>query len=401
MASIEKRGKNSWRLVVEAGRDAKGRRRREKKTIHVEDKALLRTKKKLRDYLEARLYEFKREVEAGEYIRPQKMLFGDFVETQWKPKYAEKEFAKSTQVTFYQHLRVHILPWFGHMCLRSIKTMHVVDFMNYLATPAAKKDRKNINGGILSGGTRVYILKVLRSVFSAAVEWNFISKNPCDGVRWPKVRKKEVEVYEEEELDNIFQALEKEPIRWRMIILMAFLSGFRREEIVALEMNDLDFENDTIRVDASIPMKIKGKFLVKNPKSEASKRTITMPKWFMDELKKYCTQWKLEKMRVGSGWKGGDKCYLFHSGKGIPYNPNSVTNWWRKFLQRNRIRHIKLHGLRHTSATYLLENGANMKAIQKRLGHADVKTTQNLYLHVTKKEQKKVIKEFDHFRGIK
>lgn len=401
MASIEKRGQKSWRLVVEVGTGQDGRRKKKTKTIKVEDEALLKTTKRLNDYLNDQLHEFKREVEAGEYIKPEKMTFKDFVEQQWRPKFEKLDLAKTTQITFDQHLRIHILPYFGYMHLGSIKTMHVVDFMNYLKSPEAKGNKKNLNDGILAGSTRSYILKVLRSVFNSAVEWSFIAKNPCDGVKWPKVKRPKLQVYEEEELEEIFNTLQHEPLIWKMIIMVTFLGGFRRGEVTALELDDLNFGDDTIRIDTNIPMKVKGKFLIKDPKSESSKRTIVMPHWFMEQLSDYCKEWKKEKLKNMDKWQGGDKNYLFHTGYGIPYSPNSITNWWRKFLKKHNFRHIKLHGLRHTSATYLLENGANMKAIQERLGHADVKTTQEIYIHVTKKEEKKIIQEFDHFQGIK
>mgnify|MGYP001338930686 CR=1 FL=1 len=399
MASIEKRGKRSWRLVIEAGTGVNGKRNRKTKTIKIEDEALLKTTKKLRDYLNDQLYEFKREVEAGEYIKPEKMLFKDFVNKEYKPKFMQQELAESTQVTFNQHLRLRIIPWFGEMKMSSVKTMHVVDFMNYLKTPKAikKKSKKSI----LSSGTRSYILKVLRSIFDCAIEWGFIRKNPCVGVRWPKIERHEVEVYDDEELQQIFTLLLKEPLMWQMIILVTFFGGFRREEVTALELDDLNFEDDTIKIDKAIPMKVKGKFIVKDPKSETSKRNITMPHWFMTELKKYCSQWKIEKMKNIDNWKTGDENYLFCRENGFPLSPNSITNWWRIFLKKNNMRHIKLHGLRHTSATYLLENGANIKAIQKRLGHANAKTTADIYLHVTRKEKSKLVDEFDQFKSIK
>ncbi|MCT2535694.1 hypothetical protein NC661_06525 [Aquibacillus koreensis] len=88
MASYEKRGENSWRLIVEAGYDANGKRIKRSKSIRIEDAALLKTKKRLQNYLDEELLKFKIEVEAGEYIKPEKLLFGDFV----------KEWEKSTLV---------------------------------------------------------------------------------------------------------------------------------------------------------------------------------------------------------------------------------------------------------------------------------------------------------------
>ena len=355
MASIEKRGEKSWRLVVEVGTGIDGKRKRKTETIHIEDKALLRTKKKLQDYLEGQLYEFKQRVEAGEYIKPQKMLFRDFAETQWKPKYAEKELEKSTRVVYLRHLDAHILPKFGHMKLDNVRTMHIVDFMDYLKTPEARQDGKDIP---LGNGTQRYIFRVLRSIFCRAVDWKFLKENPCDGVKWPKNPRQNIVVYEDYEMMKILEALKKESNTWRLMILGTFLGGFRRGEMTALELNDLNFGDNTVRIDKNIPMKIKGEFIYKDPKNESSERKVKMPGWYMDELKKYCIQWKLEKIHMGARWQGGDKNFVFHKGNGVPYHPNTPTNWWRNFLKKNKIRHIKLHGLRHTSATYLLEHGA-------------------------------------------
>lgn len=93
MASIEKRGKNSWRLVVEAGYGPDHKRIKRSKTIKVEDEALLKTTKKLREHLNDELVKFKTEVEAGVYIAPDKMTFSAFVEEEWKEKYAKKVWA--------------------------------------------------------------------------------------------------------------------------------------------------------------------------------------------------------------------------------------------------------------------------------------------------------------------
>lgn len=128
MAHIQKRGKNSWRLVVDAGWDANGKRIRRTKTIRIEDEALLKTTKKLQDYLNAELVKFKMEVEAGEYIAPQKMTFADFVE-EWRAKYAEKKLAPLTLETYLSLLSQHVIPAIGHMRIDTIKPMHLVTLL--------------------------------------------------------------------------------------------------------------------------------------------------------------------------------------------------------------------------------------------------------------------------------
>ncbi|MFF2482707.1 hypothetical protein [Paenibacillus sp. NPDC058071] len=80
MGSIQKRGTNSYRLIVELGYDAQGKRVQEKKTIRVEDLALLRATKRLESYLETELVKFQIEVESGNYVKPERMTFESFIE---------------------------------------------------------------------------------------------------------------------------------------------------------------------------------------------------------------------------------------------------------------------------------------------------------------------------------
>lgn len=89
MASVQKRGANSFMLVVEIGYDSKGKRKKKTKTIRIKDQSLLKTKKKLNDYLQSELVKFQMEIESGAYITPEKMILAEFVKD-WQKKYAEK-----------------------------------------------------------------------------------------------------------------------------------------------------------------------------------------------------------------------------------------------------------------------------------------------------------------------
>ncbi|WJH36823.1 N-terminal phage integrase SAM-like domain-containing protein [Paenibacillus sp. CC-CFT747] len=127
MASIEKRGINSWRLVVETGYDARGKRLKKYKSIKIDDPSLLKTTKKLKEYLQDELIKFKIEVEAGEYIAPEKMTFEAFVK-EWESKYAARHLAEKTFYTYRSNLKNRILPMFGHKRLDQIKPIHILSF---------------------------------------------------------------------------------------------------------------------------------------------------------------------------------------------------------------------------------------------------------------------------------
>src|SRR5690242_1091465 len=131
MASIEKRGLNTWRLVVEVGYDAAGNRIKRYKSIKIEDQALLKTTKRLKDHLTDELVKFKIEVEAGEYIAPEKMTLSAFV-VEWKEKYAIKHLAEKTLYSYQINLKNRILPALGHLRIDQITTFHIVNFMDSL-----------------------------------------------------------------------------------------------------------------------------------------------------------------------------------------------------------------------------------------------------------------------------
>lgn len=404
MPSIEKRGARSWRLIVEAGMklNEKGKLIRDKRTkaIKVDDPALLRTKKKLNDFLDAQWWEFKGEVDAGTYVKPSAMSFKEFTAKTWWDNYAIPELAESTRETCRRNLETHIYPHFGHLVISEIKTMHIVEFKTYLGTPAARKDGKIGDDGqplCLENNTQRTIYRTLHGVFSKAVEWKVLGTNPCDGVKWPEKSEPDIQVYEEDEMNDILDALDHVSDTWRLLILGTFLGGFRRGEMVAVELNDLDFEADTLMIDENIPMKLKGKYIIKDPKTKSSTRAVPMPHWYMEELALYVREWKKRKLTLGAKWRGGDRQFLFHTGYGLPYHPNTPTNWWNKFLKDNGFRHVKLHGLRHTSATHLLEQGATVEAVKDRLGHASRRSTE-IYLHTTKAMEKAAATKFDQFK---
>ncbi|GIP16690.1 hypothetical protein J40TS1_23320 [Paenibacillus montaniterrae] len=406
--SIEKRGVYKWRLRVDLGIQTDNKRNRPSVTIEIDDPSLMKMSEKctgykdasrgLRDYLDDQLSDFKRRVLSGEYIQVDKMTFKEFVENEWKPKYASHEdnLAPLTYDTYCSHLENHIYPAFESKYLSEIKTLHIVTFVNNLSKPGARKDGR---GKTLAAGTIQYIYRVLKNVLTRATEWQLIPSNPVTGVKKPKVEQKEVEFYDEVEAKEVIAALYLEPRYWRLLILGAIIGGCRRGELVGLEWSDVDFENMTVSIKKSISQTKKSKAIEKGPKSKSSKRIIEMPDWYMNELDIHLREWELQRKKaiVAGEWIGNERTYVFHAGRGKPLHHNSPTGWWAKFVKRHNLKRIRLHDLRHSSATLLIEAGASMKAIQKRLGHSKYQTTANIYAHVTKKVSRDTAEKFDKF----
>ncbi|MFE5321659.1 tyrosine-type recombinase/integrase [Paenibacillus sp. NPDC056579] len=386
MGSLQKRGANSWRLTVTAGKDAKGKYIRHGKTVRCF------TKKEA----ELELAKFQIEIEAGTYIAPEKLVFQDFVE-EWHKKYALQELELKTLSIYLRIIKNRILPIIGHLRLDQIKPLHIVSLLSDLYKEGSRKDGKK---GALASGSIEMVHRVLKNVFNRAVEWRVIKSSPVADVKAPRVVHKESEVYDEEEIQTLFQALENEAYHWRMMIILALTTGLRRGELVGLEWRNVNLEKGTIRVVQSITDFINGSPVIKEPKTKKSKRIISLSDAVCAELKEYyehCNQqWDaLEATR------DNDHFFVFFNQYGKAFYPESPYLWFRGFLKKHKLRYIKFHDLRHTSATLLINQGVHAKIISERLGHSNITTTMNIYGHVLLRADKEAANKFDQIIPFK
>jgi integrase len=393
MASIQKRGENSFLLVVESGYDPAGRRIRRTKTVRIHDQALLKTTKRLKDHLQSELIKFKLEVESGAYISPDKMKLEQFIK-EWETKFAIKNLGEKTLYEQISLAKNHIIPSIGHLRLDQIKPIHIINHLDNLSTIDSRKDGKP---GALSDSTLYQIDKVLRSIFNRAEEWQVIKESPMKKIKRPRIKKKEMNYLDEQESVRLIDSLQKINHTWRLYFLTAMIGGLRRGEIISLEWPDLDFENNLIHVNKNIPMFKNKQPVIKDTKS-GSTRFVSMPSWYMADLKEYHHVWKKDKLAMGELWEGGDRQFVFHGGVGIPFYPQTATGEWQKFKKKFGFEGIRLHDLRHTMITLLIEEGVNIKAIQERAGHSSSRITTDVYGHITKKVRDMTAEKFEKFK---
>ncbi|MBE2973388.1 site-specific integrase [Priestia megaterium] len=378
--SIEKRGKDSYRFVVSAGFDSRGKRIRKTKTVKASN---MREAKKLAAQFEVEVY-------SGEYIAPEKMLFKAFIE-EWKNKYAEEHLSPNTLATYMLHLKNRIIPFFGEVKFEKIKPLHILDFLKSLEGEGLRKDGKK---GTLSTSTIEYNHRILKNIFNRAVEWQIIKKNPMENIKKPKRIQKETSVYDSTEAELLMNCLQKEEIMWSIMIKIAITTGLRRGELLGLEWKHVNLEKGTLQVKQAVTY-VNQKHIIREPKTKNSIRTVTLPEALIDELRKYKSTWNKNRLRASDLWEGGEYQFLFTSWNGKPLHPSSVTTWWRRFVYRHKLRYIRFHDLRHTSATLLINSGVHAKIISSRLGHADIRTTMNIYGHALQEADREATKHFD------
>ncbi|MBJ6361114.1 tyrosine recombinase XerC [Paenibacillus sp. GCM10012307] len=391
MASIEKRGENSWRLIVEIGTTAQGKRLKKTKTIKVEDKAILKTKKRLNDYLNDELVKFRIEVEAGEYIAPEKMRFSAFVE-EWEKKYAVKQLEVTTLNTYKRCLKKRILPVFGHHRLDQIQPIHILNYLDSLEQDGSRLDGKE---GRLSSGSVFMMYRILKNIFSRAVEWRIIKSNPVADSARPRVTYKETKVYTEEEVGKLFEVLQNEPYHWRIMITLALTTGLRRGELLGLEWKHIDLKNGVIDIRQSITAYKDGEPIIKEPKTKHSLRKVALPSSITAELNDYYLHCRKERMKLKTVWKRDEYFFLFFNEEGKPFYPETPYLHFRNLLLKHNLPYITFHSLRHTSATLLLNQGVHAKIISERLGHANIGTTMNIYGHVLRSADHEAANKFD------
>lgn len=212
------------------------------------------------------------------------------------------------------------------------------------------------------------------------VEHNFASRDyiaPIQGY------KKEVKILNDKETKVLANYLHTEPNpRWKIALLTVLFMGLRRGELAGLEWKDIDFENKTMTIQRSVQDIVGFGLITKEPKTENSKRTISMPDKLIAYLKEYKGWWDNKKYYLGDRWKDTDR--LFCTEDGTDISPGLFRVWLQKTLAKAGLPKVSLHSLRHTNITLQLIAGVDMKTVSARAGHSKTSTTSDFYSHFIK-----------------
>ncbi len=271
----------------------------------------------------------------------------------WLDKFLKvycKENAQTTIEGYERYIKNHINPEIGDLYLHELKPIHIQNFYN------KEREKK------FSEATILQEHRILHRAFEKAVADGLMSKNPCDGVDAPSPDEYEPTIYTEEEFMLLLDKLKGH--RMEAIILLAGMCGLRRGELLALTWEDIDLKKGIIRITKNTVPTTKEGIITKSPKTKKSIREIAIPSIIIPELKRL---------------RGIGKIYTRLDGK--DYNPGSVSRAFKDFLEKNGLRHIRLHDLRHFNATMMLKNDISDKEAMERLGHSN-QTMLHRYQHM-------------------
>lgn len=214
-------------------------------------------------------------------------------------------------------------------------------------------------------------LAALRAVFNAAVEADLIARSPLRGIKLAPVEPPDRPTLTPDELSALAGAIHP---RFRALVLLAGWLGLRWSEAIALRREDVDFLRRTVTVSHTIS-EVAGRVEDDDAKSRASRRTITMPRFLVDELARH-----LSEHRPGSG--PGD--LVFVGRNGAPLRRSFAARHFGPAVERAGLDPaVTFHGLRHVATSFMVDSREHPRVMQTRLGHASSKLTIELYAHVS------------------
>ena len=363
----------------------------------------------------------------------------------------EQRGAKHSTVVRYRELTERIYPAIGHIKLNELRADHLNSLYTELSKPGSAKSRsrarsktdlaavlkeRGISRAKLAGATGLPLNKVyaavrgervnaeaageicaalglklsdafivmaeaktlsaktilehhrlISAVLEQALKEGLVAVNVASRATLPKAERKEVNYFQPKQIAAIREALEHETLKWKTLVHMLLITGARRGEILGLKWASVDFENSRVYICNSVLYSADIGIYESTPKTEKSKRYIYLPAETMQLLREYRSWQRTEIERLDGYYL--DRGFVFAQDTGAPMHPDSVTDYLKKLSRRYGLPHLNPHAFRHTMASMLYYNGVDSVSISKRLGHAQVSTTSNIYAHVIESADRK------------
>lgn len=370
---VRKRG-SKWAFVIDLGRDEVTGKRKQKWFSGYD------TQKKAEKDMIAKL----NELNTNTYIEPTDetvesyfLYFLDDKKDTVKP---------GTWRNYKGYVHNHIIPKLGKIKLQNLKPQDINRFYKELSKTISNRTVKHIH-------------MFIKDVLEQASNWDVISKNVAKVVDPPSPKKAKIEIWEETETIRFLEIARSN--RLFIAFFLALTTGMRQGEILALKWSDVDFDSKVLYVNKSLSKGEKGHELM-DPKTASGKRRITLDDETLEALRQHKINQHKEKLKAGPLYKNED--FVIASTVGSFVNPRNLTRTWYQLLDsaaEQGIKKIRFHDLRHTHASYLLNNGIDIKVVSERLGHASVEITYNTYIHILPNLQETAAKKMnDIFPGF-
>ena len=286
--------------------------------------------------------------------------FRQYVDRVWMPQ-KRATAARSSLRAYEVNLRLHVLPALGDSLLGEITPPMITALFYQLQAEGLADKTLNL------------IWNITGEIFSTAVQDEILDHSPMQKARRPAASKdakvdQDKKAYTAEEMQRVLEAIGQEPLVWRALALLLTMTGLRRGEACGLQWDCVDFATGEITIKRNV-QPCKGGVYVTTPKT-GRERTVLAPPDVLDLLRQL-----RQEQPVTVRWVFARP----HSTE--PINPNSVTNHFRQMGRRYGLEDFHPHKLRHSFASIAIEQGADVAAVSKCLGHSTIATTLAVYTH--------------------
>ena len=263
---------------------------------------------------------------------------------------------------------LHILPHFKDRIISDITPTDIIEWQNDIL----KKD-------FAASYTR-RLNALLRAVFKYAVDYLGLSKNPVRATICKPERSK-IDFWTPEEYKTFSDGI-KSNIELYTALEILYYTGMRKGELLALTLQDVDFGQKTIVINKTL-VYVNGSYQTQTPKTKCSNRVIDVPEFLLDEIREYISHF----------YKPDPEQRLFCRS----------LKWLGRAIKTNcdrlGVKVIRVHDLRHSHASLLINLGANPLMIADRLGHENVQMTLNTYSHLFESHQKEIIEKLENLKS--
>ena len=304
-----------------------------------------------------------------------RLTFADYLE-QWIEG-AGVNIKPNTYRTYQAMVANHIVPYFKQhpVLLQELKPTDLDAYYQSKQQPGSKQNGK----GTLSAMSIRHHHQVISKALSDAIHDGLIQFNPASAARKPKVERYNASFLNPSEIDTML-ALFIGNVAELPVNLCA-VYGFRRSEVLGLKWEHIDFENRTITVTETLQQGVDGDY-VDTPKTNSSYRTLPMTDSVYKLLKGQKHRQERLQGALGAGYIQNDYVCTWPDGNVI--SPNYLTRTFHNVIAKSSLPNIRLHDLRHSAASNLLNMGFSIVQVQQWLGHGSASTTLNFYAHVDK-----------------
>jgi integrase len=278
---------------------------------------------------------------------------------------------ESTARQYQWMLLTHVIPRLGRVRLAELKPAHVQRMVSDMER----------NG--LSVSTSRQALSVLSGALKHAVRNEMIQRNPVSLVDWPsKARSNAARGTDPETVRRLFAEADK--TRVGPLFRLAFTTGMRRGEILALRWEDVDLTAETIAVRGTLKRRPRSAggpaWYIDAPKSAMSYRVVPLIPSLTRGLRAWRAALNAERLRAGAAWHDND--LVFPTTVGTPMDPDNLSKMNKELCRRAGLPTMRFHDSRHTAATLLINEGVPLEVIQQLLGHSSAQVTNQIYAKI-------------------